>query len=85
MIILFLTITENLNLHEEVRGDVIRFSEEAFPRYNNKSWDETVNTKFLILQIYYHLNWQNHIDQLVTKLSGACYAVKSVSHISNSL
>jgi hypothetical protein len=28
----FLTITENLNLHQEVRGDAISFLKEAFPR-----------------------------------------------------
>jgi hypothetical protein len=27
----FLTITENLNLHKEVRGDIISFLKEAFP------------------------------------------------------
>jgi hypothetical protein len=30
-----------------------------------------------------HLNWKNHINQLVQELSGACYAVRSVLHISN--
>jgi hypothetical protein len=28
----FLAITENLNLHQEVRGDAISFLKEAFPR-----------------------------------------------------
>jgi hypothetical protein len=27
----FLTITENLNLHQEARGDAISFLEDAFP------------------------------------------------------
>jgi hypothetical protein len=27
--------------------------------------------------------WKNHIDQMVPKLSGACYAVRSMYHISN--
>jgi hypothetical protein len=31
-ILFFLTITENLNLHQEVRGDAISFLKEAFPR-----------------------------------------------------
>jgi hypothetical protein len=38
---------------------------------------------FLVLQIDSHLNWKTHIDHLVPKLSAACYAVKSLSHISN--
>jgi hypothetical protein len=36
---------------------------------------ESVNTKFLGLQIDNHLNWKYHIDQIVPKLSGACYTV----------
>jgi hypothetical protein len=44
--------------------------------------EETVNTKFLGLQIDNYLNWKPHIDQLVPKLSEACYAVRSVLHIS---
>jgi hypothetical protein len=32
---------------------------------------QSVNTKFLGLQIDNHLNWKNHIDQMVPKLSGA--------------
>jgi hypothetical protein len=44
---------------------------------------KSVNTKFLGLQIGNHLNWKNHIDQCVPKFSGACYAVRSMSRISN--
>jgi hypothetical protein len=41
-----------------------------------------MNTKFLGLQIDYHINW-NDIEQMIPKLSGACYAVRSMVHISN--
>jgi hypothetical protein len=43
-----------------------------------KEWyiEEMVNTKFHGLQIDDPLNWKNHIDQMVPKLSGACYAVR---------
>jgi hypothetical protein len=44
---------------------------------------ELVSLKFLGLQIGNHLNWQNHIDGLVPKLSVACYEVRAMSHISN--
>jgi hypothetical protein len=40
--------------------------------YNGKYIEETVNTKFLGLQIDSHLSWSNHIDKLIPKLSGAC-------------
>jgi hypothetical protein len=42
-----------------------------------------VNTKFLGLQIDNHLNWKNHIDLMIPKLSRACYAIRSMSHISS--
>jgi hypothetical protein len=43
--------------------------------YNDKYIEESVHTKFLGLKIDNHLNWKNHINQLVPKLSGACYAI----------
>jgi hypothetical protein len=51
--------------------------------YKEKYIEETVHTKFLALQIDNHLNWKNHIEQMIPKLSGACYAIRSVVHISN--
>jgi hypothetical protein len=50
---------------------------------NDTYIEESINTNFLYLQIDNHLNWKNHIDQLVPKLSGACYAVRSVLHSSS--
>jgi hypothetical protein len=51
--------------------------------YKEKYIEEMVNTKFLGLQTDNHLNWKNHIQQMIPKLSGACYAVRSMVHISN--
>jgi hypothetical protein len=51
--------------------------------YNDKYIEEAINTKFLSLQIDNHLHWGNHINQLVPKLSGTCYAVRCILHISN--
>jgi hypothetical protein len=51
--------------------------------YNGKYIEESANTKFLGLQIDNRLNWKNHIDQIILKLSGACYAVRSMYHIVN--
>lgn len=50
--------------------------------YKEKYIEDTVNTKFLCLQIDSHLKWKNHIDQMIPILSGACYAVRSAFHIS---
>ena len=51
--------------------------------YTDRYIEETLNTKFVGLQIDKHLNWQNHIEQMVPKLSAACYAVMSAVCISN--
>jgi hypothetical protein len=45
--------------------------------------EEKVNTKFLGLQIDSHINFKNHIEQMVPTLSAACYAVWLTVHISN--
>jgi hypothetical protein len=45
--------------------------------------EETVKTKFLGLHTDNHLNQKNHIDQMIPKLSRACYAVRSMFDISN--
>jgi len=42
-----------------------------------------VNTKFLDVQIDNHPNWMNSIEEVIPKLSGTYYAVRSVVHISN--
>jgi hypothetical protein len=34
------------------------------------------------LQIDIHLNWTNHTDKLMPKLSEACYVVRSMLHVS---
>jgi hypothetical protein len=51
--------------------------------YREKYVEEMVYTKFLGLQINNHIIWNNHIEQTIPKLSGACYAVRLVVHISN--
>jgi len=39
--------------------------------------------KFLRLKVDNHLNWKNLIEQMIPKLSAACYAVRSSVHISS--
>jgi hypothetical protein len=51
--------------------------------YNAKYTEETVNMKFLGLQVDNYLNWTNHIDKLTPNLSGAHYAVTARFHVSN--
>jgi hypothetical protein len=42
-----------------------------------------VNTKLLGLPTDNHLNLKNNEDQMIPRLSGTCYAVRSMFHISN--
>jgi hypothetical protein len=51
--------------------------------YKEKYTGETVNIKFIGLQLYNHLNWKNHNEQMIPKLSAACYAIRSMVHISS--
>jgi hypothetical protein len=51
--------------------------------YKENYIEEMTNTKFLRLKIVNHLNWKNHIELVIPKLSGACYAVRSTIHISD--
>ena len=47
---------------------------------DNKLIKETKNTKFLGLDTDSSLYWKNHIDQMMIKLSRACYAIRYVKH-----
>jgi hypothetical protein len=53
--------------------------------YKDKFIEEVVNTKFLGIHLDNRLNWNNHIDQIIPKLSAACYAVRQMYHISNNI
>ena len=45
--------------------------------------EETLSTNSLGSLIDNHLNWRNPIEQMILKLSGARYAVRSKFHNSN--
>jgi hypothetical protein len=51
--------------------------------HKDKHIEEAVNLKFLGIHINNYLNWKNHIDQIVPKLSAACYMVRQMYHICN--
>ena len=50
--------------------------------YKEKYIEESVNTNFLSLQIYNDRHWENHIKEMIPKLS-TCYAIRLMVHISN--
>jgi len=43
-----------------------------------------MNSEFLGLQIDHPLMWKIHTDQTIPQLSGECFAVRLVFHISDS-
>jgi hypothetical protein len=51
--------------------------------YKEQYIEETVSTDFFCLQIDNHLNWKNHVEQMISKLSGPCYAGRSMVHSRN--
>jgi hypothetical protein len=51
--------------------------------YKEKYIGERLNKKFLCLQTDNHIYWEDHIEQMISKLSAACFAVKSMVQISN--
>jgi hypothetical protein len=66
------------------KTNIIKFVTNNLPHhalsvsYNGKYIEELVDTKFLCLQID-----NNHIYKLIPNVSGACYVVRSVFHVSN--
>jgi len=51
--------------------------------YKGKYIEEAQNTTFHGLQIDNHISWKNHIEEMIPKLSRACYAIRAMVHISN--
>jgi len=51
--------------------------------HKDKCIEVVVNLKFLGIQTNSHLNWKNHIDQIIPKLSITCYMVRQMYHICN--
>jgi hypothetical protein len=51
--------------------------------YKYKYVEEVVSTKFLNIRLDNHLNWKDHIDQIIPKLSSACYAVRQIYYFIN--
>jgi hypothetical protein len=46
--------------------------------YDNKKISNSSHIKFLGINIVNKLSWKSHIDQLLPKLSSACYAIRAI-------
>ena len=51
--------------------------------HKEKYIDAAVHLRFLGIQIGSHLNWKNHVDQIIPKLSAACCMVRQMFYICN--
>jgi hypothetical protein len=51
--------------------------------YKNNLIDEVKSTKFLGMCIDNHMNWKNHINQTLSKLSTACFSIRNLIHTLN--
>jgi len=50
-------------------------------KYEHKNISNSTETKFLGLIINETLSWNQHIDEIATKLCSACYALRNLKHI----
>ena len=50
--------------------------------YQNRTMTEATNTEFLGLELDKYMNWTNQTENVLQKMSSACYAVRSMYHVS---
>jgi len=77
----FVTNLDKTNVLKFITNNSSHFT--LYVGHKVKYIEETVNTKFLGLQTDNHINWKNHIEQMIPQLSAARYAFRLTVHISN--
>jgi hypothetical protein len=71
----------NIDKSSVIKFNLSHFQEDSLQIfYRDKLLKEVTNVRFLGLGIDKHLNWKTHIEQVIPKLSTACYAVRSMFH-----
>jgi hypothetical protein len=71
------------------KTNIVKFTTTNLPLYPlvvgyaDKLIKKTTNIKFLVIQIDNHINWKSRINQIIPKLSAACFAVRKLFHILN--
>ena len=51
--------------------------------YKGNVIDEVKSTKFLGMHTDNHMNWKNHVEQILPKLSAACFSIRNLIHTLN--
>jgi hypothetical protein len=73
----------NIDKASVIKFNISHFQEHSLQIfYRDKLLKEATNVRLLGLGIDKHLNWKPHIEQVITKLSSACYVVRSMLHFS---
>jgi hypothetical protein len=74
----------NIDKTNEIKFNLSHSQEDSSQiPYKGKEIKHVTNIKFLGLEIDQYLNWKTHTEQIIPRLSSACYAVRSMFHFSN--
>jgi len=77
-------LTLNIDVTNIVKFISQHYQDETFLiNYQNNTLKESTITKFLGLKLDKHINWKNHLNKTLPKLSSACLVVRSVYSYSN--
>jgi hypothetical protein len=74
----------NIDKKKAIKFNLSNSQEDSFHiPYKDKEIKQLTNIKFLGLESDQHLNWKTHVEQIISRLSSACYAVRSMFHFSS--
>ena len=77
-------LTLNIDKTNIVQFSSQRYQDEIFViNYQINTLKESTITKFLRLKLDKHVNWKNHLNKTLPKLSSACLVVRYVYSYSN--
>jgi len=77
-------LTLSIDKTNTVKFNSKHYQDETFLiNSQNNSINNNNNTKFLGLELDKHINWKNHINKNVPKMSNACFIGRSVYYDSN--
>ena len=79
-------LTLSIDKTNTVKFNSKHYQDETFlinSQNNSINNNNNNNTKFLGLELDKHINWKNHINKNVPKMSNACFIGRSVYYDSN--
>jgi len=77
-------LTLNIDMTNIVKFSSQHYQDETFLiNCQNNTLKESTITKFVGLKLEKHINWKNHLNETLLKLSSACLVIRSVYSYSN--